>query len=177
MWHDVFIIHCHGAELWLIASSINHIRLPSHSADRWIHYSSRAHSNTMQTAQEETEGFDPTKWGYFCLLLDSRVVLISTTEESGGSLSGWYQCFLVLDTENSIHNDNTWYISRAFKRLRAAYPVSDQSIEVYGLWGTKSCEESHEKTQITRTVEMLSAAWMCDAPLTKFWPRCFKVPP
>jgi hypothetical protein len=131
----------------------------------------QAHSNTMQTVQEETEGFDVTKWGYSCLLLDSRVVLISTTEESGGSLSSWYQCFLVLDTENSIQNDNTGHISRAFKRLRAAYPVSAHSVEVYGFWGTKFSGESHEKTQITSTVEMLSTAWMCDAPLTKFWPR------
>jgi len=99
-----------------------------------------------QTAQEEGEGFDVTKWSYSSLLLDCRVALVSATEESGGSLSGWYQCFPVLDTENSIHIDNTGHIPRAFKHgLEPPIQCHFTVLKFYDLWGTKFSEESHEK--------------------------------
>jgi len=94
---------------------------------------------------------------------------ISATEESGGSLSGWYQCFPALDTENSIHIDNTRHTPRAFKR---SLELSIQC-QCWNLWVVRNKvlwgKPRKKKTQITTTVEMLSPAWMWNAPRTKFW--------
>ena len=64
-WRDkVFIIHCHGAGLLLIASSINRVRLPSHSTNRSMHYSLAPHNDISAN-----DGLHKRRWSHEIIIL------------------------------------------------------------------------------------------------------------